>query len=196
MFPVALDLSLLNILLVGNGKKTIRRLGLLEECGAQHIRFFADQPSNELLEKAGDRLQQRLPNKDDLNGIHCMMIVDIEEERAIELAVLARSLNILVNVEDNKPYCDFHFPSFVKRGNLLLAISSGGKSPTLSLMIKQYLAQLFDKSWAEKLEELAEKREEWKQSGASYNDIKQYSEAWIKTHYDFPLPTTDFLRKS
>lgn len=196
MFPVSLDLSILPVMLIGNGAKTVRRLGLLEECGALHIRIFADQPSDELIRAAGNRLVKRLPDSTDYQDVRLVMIVDIREELAIELAQLARGLHILVNVEDNKPYCDFHFPSFIKRGDFLLAVSSGGKSPSFSLTVKRWLEGVFDESLAGTLEELAAKREAWKREGLSYNAIKEHSEEWIKTHYDFPFQATDILRKT
>lgn len=109
------------------------------------------------------------------------MVVDVAEDKASALARLARQQHILVNVEDNKPYCDFHFPSFIKRGDLLLAVSSGGKSPSLSRAITRWLAGIFDESWAAKLAELAKKRECWQQEGKNYDEIKAQSEAWIET---------------
>jgi precorrin-2 dehydrogenase/sirohydrochlorin ferrochelatase len=180
MFPVAIDLSILPLILVGNGQKTLRRLKLLEECGAAYIRLFADQPDAALVAAAGERLVRRLPVLEDYATARAVMIVDIAEEQAIQLATLARQQHILVNVEDNKPYCDFHFPSFVKRGDLLLAVSTGGKSPTLSRTIRRLLATMFDESWAGKLEQLAAKRQAWQQEGVSYDDIARKSEAWIQ----------------
>ncbi len=180
MFPVALDLAILPVILVGNGPKTLRRLRLLEECGAKQVRVFANQPDAALQEAAGNRLTFRLPAAADYADVRLVMIVDIEEEQAAVLAGLARQRGILVNVEDNRPYCDFHFPSFVKRGDLLLAVSTGGKSPTLSRTIKRWLAGVFDESWAEKLEVLAKKRLSWQQEGVSYEDIAARSERWIR----------------
>lgn len=187
MFPIALDLSLYPVILVGNGQKTVRRLGLLEECGAQNIRVFSDQPSASLQKLAGARLVGRLPEVSDLAGSRVMMVVDIAEEKAIMLAERARAQGLLVNVEDKKPYCDFHFPSFLKRGDLLVAVSSGGKSPTLSRTVKQWLAGLLDKGWADRLETLAAQRQLWQQQGRGYDEIKELSEAWIKKYYDITL---------
>lgn len=61
MFPIALDLTVVPVILVGNGEKTLRRLTLLEQCGAGKLRVFSEQPSDALRAQAGDRLVEHLP---------------------------------------------------------------------------------------------------------------------------------------
>lgn len=52
---------------------------------------------------------------------------------------LCRKNNILVNVADNPPLCDFYMGGIVTKGNLKIAISTNGKSPTLAKRLRQWL---------------------------------------------------------
>lgn len=52
---------------------------------------------------------------------------------------LCRKKNILVNVADNPPLCDFYMGGIVTKGNLKIAISTNGKSPTLAKRLRQWL---------------------------------------------------------
>lgn len=66
----------------------------------------------------------------------------------------------LVNVVDNIELCNFTVPSYVKRGDLLLSISTGGKSPSLSSKIRKKLEEEYDESYEEYINLLGDAREE------------------------------------
>lgn len=162
MFPIMLNLELLPTALVGNGKQTVRRLGLLDEAGAAQLTIYSEAPSPELEKAAGERLIKRLPTKEEIAKFSFLLVVDIEEEKAAELAGLARKHKTVVNVEDNRPYCDFFFSSIVRRGDLVLTVSTAGKSPTLARRIKELLEKAFPEEWIERVALLGQKRDEWK----------------------------------
>jgi len=172
MFPITLDLSHLNIMLVGEGNAASRRLTLLKQAGASHIAHYT--PAN-------------LPNEADFDTVSLVMIVDIDETLAARLASIARSKRILVNVEDNKRWCDFHFPSIVRRGSLLLTVSTAGKTPALAKAIRQKLEQLFGHEWGARVDDLEIKRLTWKAEGKDFNTVKQLlqhiidTSGWLKT---------------
>jgi precorrin-2 dehydrogenase/sirohydrochlorin ferrochelatase len=85
----------------------------------------------------------------------------------------------LVNVEDRKDYCDFYFSSLVARGDLLIAVNTGGKSPALSVRIRKFLEKLFPQEWAVYLDELGQKRLEWKEQGMTFSQVNEQSNAYI-----------------
>ena len=60
---------------------------------------------------------------------------------------------------DDKELSDFTVPSFVKRGDLLLSVSTGGKSPSLSRKIRKDLEEVYDDSYEEYVELLGQARE-------------------------------------
>jgi precorrin-2 dehydrogenase / sirohydrochlorin ferrochelatase len=180
MFPIILDIAEVPVLLVGNGPATLRRLELLDEAGARHVTLYADAPSEALKKRARDRLTLRLPDTIDFNFSRIVMIADFDEETTAELAKKARYAGALVNVEDNKPWCDFHVPAIVRRGDLLLTVSTAGKSPRLARRIKQLLAGLFDESWAERLKLIGKKRNEWRAEGAKIPELAEKTDALIE----------------
>ncbi len=59
------------------------------------------------------------------------------------LAQLARDAGVLVNVEDVPDLCDFHVPAAVRRGDLLLTVSTGGRAPGLSRILREWLETPF-----------------------------------------------------
>ena len=74
----------------------------------------------------------------------------------------------LVNVEDVKPWCDFHNPALVRRGDLLLTVSTNGRSPGLAARIRRQLAATFGAEWADRLSTIGRKRDAWKQRPRPY----------------------------
>ena len=69
-----------------------------------------------------------------------------------EIGVYCNQKGKLVNVVDDKELSNFTVPSYVKRGELLLSISTGGNSPSLSAKIKRELEQQYDESYEEYIE--------------------------------------------
>lgn len=171
MFPVLLDLSMIRVALIGGGDRALNRLKQLDESGVRDIKIFADNFSKEFWEQAGDRIVTKLPDEATLKNFKLVMIVDIPDEKAAELANMARRLGIIVNVEDNKEFCDFYFPSIVRRGDLTIAINTNGKSPALASRIRKTLEKLFPSVWRERLNYLAEEREKWKAIGLNNREI-------------------------
>ena len=66
----------------------------------------------------------------------------------------AKLRNILVNVADNPPYCDFYMGGIVSKGNLKIAISTNGKSPTLAKRLRQLFEEVIPETTDELLENL------------------------------------------
>ena len=165
MYPIVLDLKKVSVMLVGNGPAAAQRLAQLDEDGAEHVRVFSDNPVEELVERAAHRLIRRHPFPNEFATTQIAMIVDIEEGKASHLATIARAFNVIVNVEDRKQYCDFYFPSFLRRGELLLAVSTSGASPILAKYIRGYLAETFGPEWERITRDIAVKRDEWKSMG-------------------------------
>ena len=76
-----------------------------------------------------------------------------------EIGTYCRQHNKLVNVVDDKDLSNFTVPSFVKRGDLLLSVSTGGKSPSLSRKIRKDLEEMYDDSYEEYVKLLGQARE-------------------------------------
>jgi precorrin-2 dehydrogenase/sirohydrochlorin ferrochelatase len=179
MYPVVFDPKSLRVALVGDGDAALRRLQGLDGAGAERVALFSPSPSHQLREAAGARLTERLPVADDLAGVQLVLVAGLADEVSGALADLARGLGIPVNVEDRKQWCDFHVPAVVRRGDLLLTISTGGASPGLAARIRKQLAGQFGPEWAERLDGLAAARAAWKGEGADPGELKARTEEWI-----------------
>lgn len=170
MIPLALDPARVPIALAGNGPLAMRRLTQLREGGADPVVYSPD-PAADFAELAGASLVRALPSGSDLDRLRVLFVMGLAPTVERELAELARSHRVLVNVEDVVPLCDFHSPSVVRRGDLLLTVSTGGRSPTLASLVRQRLESLFPESWAERLRTIAALRDGMRKDGASMAEV-------------------------
>ncbi|WP_434794082.1 Precorrin-2 dehydrogenase [Terrisporobacter petrolearius] len=76
-----------------------------------------------------------------------------------KIGTYCREYAKLVNVVDDIDLSNFTVPSFVKRGDLLLSVSTGGKSPSLSAKIRKELEEVYDESYEEYVNLLGENRQ-------------------------------------
>ena len=86
---------------------------------------------------------------------------------------------MLVNVEDVTPLCDFHSVAEIRRGDLLLTVSTGGRSPGLAARIRGRLADEFGAEWADRLAEIGALRDRWRQEGRSLAELGERTNAAI-----------------
>jgi precorrin-2 dehydrogenase/sirohydrochlorin ferrochelatase len=188
MTPIVLDLSRVPVAVVGRRRQAERRLALLDADQHSDIRVFSDAPSDGLARTAGNRLIRRLPDADDLKGIRLVFVTDLDTDAAAKIAELAHAHGALVNVEDRTPLCDFHVPAVVQRGDLLLSVSTGGKSPALARRLRLALSELFPTPWAERLDRLAGLRRELRERGAPPQEIAHATEALVERERWLPGP--------
>ena len=139
MFPIVLDLGALKVALVGEGEAVLKRLTLLDDAGAAHVEVYSASPNAALRTRAGSRLKGERPSQAALEAAHLVLLAGLGEAEAETLAGIARKAGRLVNTEDVKALCDFHVPSVVRRGDLLLTVSTGGKSPGLARRLRRHL---------------------------------------------------------
>ena len=163
MIPIAIDPRHAQLAIAGNGKLALRRLLALRAAGAAEALLFADSPSEPLALEAGIFLRNRLPDAADLAALHVLWVVDVPDEAAAALAAEARRLRVLVNVEDRPPFCDFHSVAEVRRGDLLLTISTNGAAPGLAGAIRRNLEFYFPPEWEDRVAEIAALRAGWRE---------------------------------
>ncbi|EGT4929367.1 bifunctional precorrin-2 dehydrogenase/sirohydrochlorin ferrochelatase, partial [Clostridioides difficile] len=81
-------------------------------------------------------------------------------ELNMEIGLYCRAKNKLVNVVDNIEISNFTVPSYIKRGDLLISVSTGGKSPSLSSKIKKEIEEIYTEDYEEYLNVLGDIRKE------------------------------------
>ncbi len=182
MIAVALDPAALPVAVAGRGGIALRRFLALRASGARDLLLFIDQPDQELAAAAGAALRDFLPARAELAGLRALWVAGLPEERAAELAALARSARVLVNVEDRPALCDFHSVAEVRRGDLLLTVSTGGASPGLAARIRARLAAEYGVEWADRVALLREHRAKWRRDGgdvAALTDVLLHANGWL-----------------
>src|SRR5579863_514150 len=183
MLPITLDLAHLPVALIGNGAQTCRRLALLDEAGAEHLHVFAPDAGDDLVRRAGSRLRRRWPRPQEISAARLVLIADgIDPDTERDMVALARAAGTLVNVEDKPALSDFHSPALLRRGDLTIAISTGGRSPALARRLRQSLELLFGPEWQRTVEELARLRHLWRATGADGAEVNASTEAWLDRH--------------
>lgn len=180
MLPLTLDLARLKVALVGRGARAVRRLRLLDEAGATDVIVFADAPDAALTAAAGSRLVCRMPRAVELVDTSVLFVADLPPALAAPLAATARGVGALVNVEDQTALCDAHMPAIVRRGDLTLAISTGGRAPGLARVLRQWLETLLDARWGERIRLLAERRRVWRADGQAPHEVSALTRRLIE----------------
>lgn len=182
MVPIHLDPAMLTIALVGRGVLAQRRLTGLRALGCEP-ELYTDVPEPAFAALAGPGLIHRLPDASDIARFNVLWIADIDPEPAGALAIAARAAKVIVNVEDVLPLCDFHTPSVVRRGRLVLSAGTGGASPAAASDIRTRLETTFSEDWAPALDELAAMRLAMKADGVDNGEIRTRSLAWLAERF-------------
>lgn len=147
LFPVFLKLEKLNLLLIGGGYVAREKLdALLTNSPQAKIKLVAGTISEEVKKIV---LQNQIPFEErdfeprDLKGADLAIIAINDKTVSRSIHVCCRERGILTNVADTPEYCDFYLSSVVQKGNLKIAISTNGKSPTIAKRVKEVLNNAF-----------------------------------------------------
>ncbi|MGH2630420.1 MAG: precorrin-2 dehydrogenase/sirohydrochlorin ferrochelatase family protein [Actinomycetota bacterium] len=162
-YPVMLELSGRRCVILGTGAVREGRVEGLLAAGADDVMVVAPGPAGRLdgLERLDAvRVERRAWRADDLNGAFLVVASSSRAEERDAIAREARARRALVNVMDDIPNCDWSAPSVVRRGELVLAIATGGASPALARKLREELSTEFGEEWSEVLAVLRAVRKE------------------------------------
>jgi precorrin-2 dehydrogenase/sirohydrochlorin ferrochelatase len=181
MFPIALDLTKINILLIGKGEAMERRHKQLVEYGATQISSLRGDEVDVAIQSLSSSSTAGLAGLLHFvrNDERIIMVCGLSYEISKQLATEARAAGKLVNVEDMNDLCDFYFTANIKRGDLVISVSTGGASPTLSRKIRDYIAGVFDVSWENKVVEIADFRKKLKEQNKTIPEVLAESEKFL-----------------
>ena len=159
LFPVFLKLESLRLLLVGAGPVAAEKLtAVLANAPETQIKIVAKDVSEPIANMIAGRVNIQLFKKefhqDDLNEIDLIISAVANRETSTVIREHAHQRNLLVNVADTPDLCDFYLGSIVQKGNLKLAISTNGQSPTAAKRIKEMLNAALPKEIDEMIENL------------------------------------------
>jgi precorrin-2 dehydrogenase/sirohydrochlorin ferrochelatase len=138
-FPIFLKISGRSCLVVGGGDVGTRKVNSLLASGA-YVTVVSKDISDELKELVDRGKVKYLEgafSPDHLSGIFLCIVAIDNKSVTDKIAGICRKSGVLVNVADDPEMCDFYFPSVVSRGDLTIAISSGGTSPAMAKKLRE-----------------------------------------------------------
>src|ERR1700761_178656 len=135
--PVFLDLQVGTVLVIGGGEAVRAKLRLLFSAGAQ-IRWFATDGDYDLhgLDAANIEFGAGDPLATDLKGVIAVMCSGAGDVGAA-MSARARAVGLPVNVMDDLAHSTFIFPAIVDRGDVVVAVGTGGASPVVARRVRE-----------------------------------------------------------
>jgi uroporphyrin-III C-methyltransferase/precorrin-2 dehydrogenase/sirohydrochlorin ferrochelatase len=161
LFPMFVRLDGRPVLLVGAGRIGESKVsGLLAAGASVTVVAPSATPAIAKLAEEGQlhwRQREFLPN--DLDGV-TLVVAAVPKEVATTIYEEAQIRGVLCNSVDDIENCDFYYPAVVNRGDLQIAISTGGQSPALAQRLRIQLEQQFGPEYAEWIQQLGATRRE------------------------------------
>src|SRR5262245_22588677 len=182
-YPIYLDLEGRDVLVVGGGAVAEGKALQLVEAGAR-VTVVSPELSEALRAAADRREITHLGGsfaEGDVNGV--FLVISATDDRKVneKVAKAARERGLLCNVVDQPDLCNFITPALVKRGELLISVSTGGGSPTLTQRVKREVAALIGEEYGVLLELAAEMRAEAKGRVADFGRRKEVLRAFVES---------------
>jgi precorrin-2 dehydrogenase/sirohydrochlorin ferrochelatase len=159
LLPIVLNPEAISVGLAGAGEGLARRRQVLAEAGISPLSVSEETP---------------------LEGLNVLFVAGLDRPAAERLAECARGQGILVNVEDIPALCDFHVPAAIRRGDLVLTVSTGGKSPGLAKLIREWLEHKIAPEWTGRLKEVASVRAKWRAEGKPPSEVSQRTRDFVR----------------
>jgi len=154
--PIFVDLKGRPVLVVGGGEVAARKVGLLLRAGA-NVSVVAPELCNKLADQAGEGAithYHKPYSEDDLDQSVLVIAATNDHQVNEQVSLEAKQRNIPVNVADAPELCNFILPSIIDRSPVVVAVSTGGASPTLGRLLRARLETLIPASYG-RLAELA-----------------------------------------
>jgi len=149
-YPVVLDLGGRPVLVVGGGAVAERKVeGLRAACAS--ITVVSPRVSARLAKMADDgdiRVRRRAYRRSDLRGVAIVFAATDDRNLNAAVAADARRRRIWVNAADDPDHCDFILPSVLRRGSLLVSVTTVGRSPALARIVREELERLLGSDYA------------------------------------------------
>jgi len=178
LYPIFLKVSELEVLIVGGGNVGLEKLTFLLKSSPNakvtvvSINFLPELIA--LAKKHSVEIIEAAYHNSFLKGKHIVIATTNNVAVNIQVYQDCKQKNILVNVADNPPYCDFYMGGIVTKGNIKIAISTNGKSPTLAKRLRQF----FEEVIPDNINELAENINSYRKttSGTFSEKVKALNE--------------------
>ena len=161
-FPAFLDLVRKRVVVVGAGQVATGKVRALLPCRPDPLIVIAPAASDLIRRQAqrGDLVWHARPFEPaDVDGADLVFAATDNRTLNASVATHARRLGIPVLAVDDVPNCDFIAPAIVRRGDVVIAISTGGRSPAMARRTRERLEHAVPRYWGDLLEVAANARE-------------------------------------
>lgn len=180
LFPVFLKLEKLRLLIIGGGFIGLEKLqAVVNNSPATNITIVGIQISDEIKAIAKEypniHLNEKPYHISDLDKKDLVIAAVNDLELATIIAADTKKKGILINAADKPELCDLYLGSIVKKGNLKIAISTNGKSPTIAKRLKEMLNDILPDQIDELLNNMQSYRNQLK--GDFENKVNTLNEA-------------------
>jgi siroheme synthase-like protein len=157
-YPVMLELAGRRCVVIGAQAIREGKVEGLLAAGANDVLVVEPSVDDRFESVAGVEVERRVWRPGDLDG--AFLAVGASDDAATRAAIAreARARGVLVNLLDDIPQCDWAAPAVVRRGDLVLAIGTGGVSPAVARLVRERLQVEFGTGWAEILRIVGEVR--------------------------------------
>ncbi|OGP60441.1 MAG: siroheme synthase [Deltaproteobacteria bacterium RBG_13_49_15] len=150
-YPIYLDIKGKHCLIVGGGDVGTRKAITLLDCGA-HVTVVSPDATVQLQQLAENqtiRWVKRAYVSADLDRM--FLVIGATSDQAVNLAISSDAVRVdkLCNIADRPEACNFILPSIVRRGDLVIAVSTSGKSPAFAKTLRKELEGRFGNEYAE-----------------------------------------------
>ena len=162
LYPIFLKAKNLNVLIVGGGNVAEEKLRFLlksspDACVTLVSPMFREDTLS-LSKKGHVTLIKDTYSKRYLKGKHIVVATTDVPKVNVKVYKHCRKRSVLVNVADNPPYCDFYMGGIVTKGNVKVAISTNGKSPTTAKRLRQFFEDVIPENVDDLVKNLNEYR--------------------------------------
>ena len=160
-YPINLNITGQLCVVIGGGAVATRKITSLLLCDAK-VRVISPEISPEIKELAAKNNLEWVPRNymtgDLQEAILAFALTDNSEVQS-QITTEAKGLGIPVNIADNPGACTFQTAATIRRGELLIAISTGGGSPALAATIRKELELRYGPEYGELVKLLTEIRQ-------------------------------------
>ena len=162
LYPIFLKTEQLETLIVGGGYVALEKLSFLLKSSPNSkvtmVAPFFREETQELANKFGIQMITSNYHTSYIENKH--MVIATTDVVAVNSSVYkdCKQKNILVNVADNPPFCDFYMGGIVTKGHVKIAISTNGKSPTTAKRLRQFFEDVLPENIDDLVKNLNEYR--------------------------------------
>lgn len=179
LFPVFLKLEHLHVLIIGGGTIGLEKISaVLNNSPATKVTLVAKTvlPEITAFKKRSVKLTilEKAFEASDLDGKDLVIAATGDRELSVFIREEATKRKLLINVADTPDLCDFYLGSIVQKGDLKIAISTNGKSPTLAKRLKEVFNEALPEETQMSMDNLNKFRDHLK--GDFTNKVKQLNE--------------------